>query len=290
MKKKIKPSHTDQHVIPNFYLKAWKDPQFDYKVPHIWVNDNNTHQCEHKPTKTNFTLEDFYTVYSESGERQLHIEHTLDKVEAEFSKLRKEKLLLNLPLDFNDKLAICKFLATMHNRTVSKIDHIKTMFEPLFDKLKKIAINTNATTTEELKVTICSKSGDIISSITMDEIDEITKNPLDHIMSTFIEHEIKTIIKLDMAIFYSNNNSAFITSDNPCVWYAPDEESPELNNKLLNIILPISPTHCILLNKKGLNGYIDTDTNLPTIDSINEIIYDASEKVYIANNEAKVMK
>ena len=297
-KKEIKPQHTDQHIIPKCYLKSWndstlinKDSGKAYNQPQVWAYNKITGKEEQLSAKTNFTQEDFYTIEDDQGERDLTIEHALDKVEVKFDWIRDNKLLKHEQLDTTEHLEICLFIATMHNRTVSRINHLSDMLKPIQEKLKSYEEFAKTATVEELK-----KMSDVSTitnskSISLEELDEVIDKPLENIMVPIVNKLATELTKLKMAIFHTKEEFGFITSDNPCVWHSqeaymrpPMFQSPGLNDDTINIILPISPTHCILLNKQ-IEGYIDIDTNSESIDQINTLIFEHAENCVISNQK-----
>jgi hypothetical protein len=295
-KKVIKPTHTDQHIIPKCYLKAWndntlinKDSGMPYKEPQVWAYNKITEEAEQLSAKTNFTQEDFYTIKGEQGERDLTIEHALDKVEVKFDWIRDNKLLKNEDFDEQEHLDICLFIATMHNRTMSRINHLGNMLKPIQEKLKSYEEFAKTATVEELKEmsNISTTTGS--KTISPEELGEAIDKPLENIMVPIVNYLVPELAKLKIAIFYTKGDFGFITSDNPCVWRSFEAhmrlfQSPGLNDDTINIILPISPTHCILLNKQ-IEGYIDIDTNPESIDQINTLIYEGAENCIISNQK-----
>ncbi|MCT7557572.1 DUF4238 domain-containing protein [Aliarcobacter butzleri] len=298
VKKETKLTHIDQHIIPKSYLKAWnddtlinKDSGKAYNQPQVWAYNKITGKEEQLSAKTNFTHEDFYTIEGEEGERDLTIEHALDKVEVKFDWIRDNKLLKHEQLDPEEHFQICLFIATMHNRTISRINHLGDMLKPIQEKLKGYEEFTKTATVEELKkMSGISRKSDS-EAINIEELNEVIAKPLENIMVPIVNHLAVELTKLKMAIFYTKEDFGFITSDNPCVWKSQEAQmrhpmfsSPGLNDDTINIILPISPTHCILLNKQ-IEGYIDIDTNPESIDQINTLIYEHAENCIISNQK-----
>ena len=298
LKKGKKPPHTDQHIIPKCYLKAWndhtlinKDSGKPFNEPQVWAYNKISGESEQLSVKTNFTQEDFYTIKDDQGERDLTIEHALDKVEVKFDWLRDNKLLKHEQLDPEEHFNVCLFIATMHNRTISRIHHLGDMLKPIQEKLKSYEEFTKTATVEELKkMSGISRKSDS-EAINIEELNEVIAKPLENIMVPIVNHLAVELTKLKMAIFYTKEDFGFITSDNPCVWKSQEAQmrhpmfsSPGLNDDTINIILPISPTHCILLNKQ-IEGYIDIDTNPESIDQINTLIYEHAENCIISNQK-----
>ena len=297
-KNKIRPSHVDQHIIPKCYLKAWndstlinKDSGKAYNQPQVWAYNKITEKEEQLSAKTNFTQEDFYTIKDDEGERDLTIEHALDKVEVKFNWIRDNKLLKHEMLDSTEHLEICLFIATMHNRTVSRVNHLSDMLKPIQEKLKSYEEFAKTATVEELKKMSNISTTTASKTINLEELNEVIDKPLENIMVAIVNTLVPKLAKLKMAIFHTKEDFGFITSDNPCVWLSleadmrpPMFQSPGLNDDTINIILPISPTHCILLNKQ-IEGYIDIDTNSKSIDQINTLIFEHAENCIISNQK-----
>ncbi len=297
-KKVIKPSHTDQHIIPKCYLKAWndntlinKDSGKAFKEPQVWAYNKISGEAEQLSAKTNFIQENFYTIEDDKGERDLLIEHALGKAEDKFDWIRDNKLLKNENYDEQEHLDICLFIATMHSRTVSRVNHLGDMFKPIQEKLKSYEEFSKTATAEELKKMSNISTKTDSKTISLEELDEVIDKPLENIMVPIVNNLVRDFVKLKMAIFYTKEDFGFITSDNPCVWHSqeaymrpPMFQSPGLNDETINIILPISPTHCILLNKQ-IEGYIDIDTNSESIDQINSLIFENAENCVISNQK-----
>mgnify|MGYP003419999595 CR=1 FL=1 len=295
-KKEIKPPHTDQHIIPKCYLKDWndntlinKDSGKPFNEPQVWAYNKISGESEQLSAKTNFTQEDFYTIKDEQRERDLTIEHALGRAEDKFDWIRDNKLLKNEDFDEQERLDICLFIATMHNRTISRINHLGDILKPIQEKLKSYEKFAKTATVEELKKmsNISTTTGS--KTISPEELGEAIDKPLENIMVPIVNYLVPELAKLKIAIFYTKEDFGFITSDNPCVWRSFEAhmrlfQSPGLNDDTINIILPISPTHCILLNKQ-IEGYIDIDTNPESIDQINTLIYEGAEKCIISNQK-----
>lgn len=297
-KDEIKPSHVDQHIIPKCYLKAWndstlinKDSGKAYNQPQVWAYNKITEKEEQLSAKTNFTQEDFYTIEDDQGERDLTIEHALGKAEDKFDWIRDNKLLKNENFDEQEHLDICLFIATMHNRTVSRVNHLRDMLKPIQEKLKSYEEFAKTATVEELKKMSNISTTTNSKTISLEELNDVIDKPLENIMVPIVNNLVPELAKLKIAIFYTKEDFGFITSDNPCVWRSFEAQmrpqmfqSPGLNDDTINIILPISPTHCILLNKH-IAGYIDIDTNSESINQINTLIYEHAENCIISNQK-----
>ncbi|MCP4426859.1 MAG: DUF4238 domain-containing protein, partial [Chloroflexi bacterium] len=85
--------HKRQHYVPSSYLRAWCDPDTPKgHTPYVWRFSKDGTQISKKAPKRIFYERDLYTVRGNDGQRDLHLEYNLSKVENEFYKLRKNKL------------------------------------------------------------------------------------------------------------------------------------------------------------------------------------------------------
>jgi hypothetical protein len=79
---------------------------------------------------------------------------------------------------------------------------------------------------------------------------------------------------LDFAVFTTDDDIGFITSDNPCVWFDPAAykrppmyRAPALMYETIEITVPISPHQCLAFNRRNIKGYIDVNQKM--VDEIN---------------------
>lgn len=284
--------HKKQHFIPDSYLKAWCDiNRLSDHDPYIWIFDKESHKAKNKAPANSFYENDFYTIYKD-GKRDLYIEEQFSKIEKSFAYIRYHKLLIHESITKEQHIQLCYFIASIHARTPSRINFMVKQFQPLLNKMEQmIAAEENVSKYEQKIIKREVLIAESQNSISYEELKEVVNNPIEFIMIDSINVEAEELAKLDMCIFFTKEPDGFITSDNPCVWYDSEShlrpemyQSPALKYDSINIILPISPTHCILLNKKGLKGYVDIDTNPETIQHINQIIYANCDKKYISNN------
>ena len=124
---------------------------------------------------------------------------------------------------------------------------------------------SNFLSEEELKKMSNISTTTNSKTISLEELNDVIDKPLENIMVPIVNNLVPELAKLKMAIYHTKKDFGFITSDNPCVWRSfeahmrpPMFQSPGLNDDTINIILPISPTHCILLTQLS---HIDSSKN-----------------------------
>lgn len=262
--------HKKQHFIPSCYLKAWCDPECPpEQTPYIWVFEKESKIGKRKAPDNVFHEKDMYTIRDESGGRDLTIEHGLSQLEGMFAKIRKKKLHLQRALSDDDHFKICVFIAAMHARTRSQLDHVSNQWSAPLKMADDLAESMKTATREE-KLAMSQISSASISSkgasFTHEKVREIVEDPVGTMLLPMINVTAPLYSKLDFAVLTTDHKLGFITTDSPCVFHDPEGykrppmyRGPALMYDTIEISLPISPTHCILLNRKGFKGYIKVE-------------------------------
>lgn len=287
-------NNVQQHIIPKSYLQAWCDKNIPDKYePYIWVFNNKTHDTKKKPPSSNFLCENnFYTVLKDDGARDLSIEHEFGRIEGAFVKIRDNKLLQHKTLSFEERFQVCLFVAALHSRTKKSTNNMSNILQPMLAQLEKMIESKQQLSSNEV-VLISNNSKE---TIPIETLEDIVANPIQHLMPTFIDTVSKSLLEFELAVFYTEKDKVFITTDNPCVWFDsqahtrhPMYQSVGLKYESTEIILPISPTHCIVLKRKGINGYVNIDTNPPSVDIINTLLYENSDEHYYSNSKEEIL-
>ncbi len=115
---------------------------------------------------------------------------------------------------------------------------------------------------------LSSRSGPRLS---YEDVKKVVEQPMQTTLRATIAADIKLLSPLDLLVLICDRDSAFITSDNPCVWCDPEGykrppmlQGPALMYESIEITLPISPRQMILLNRRGVSGYADIPQALST--------------------------
>ena len=262
-----------QHFIPRCYLKAWCDPSCPpNQTPYIWVYEKDSREGRRKVPDNVFHETDMYTIHDEAGNRDLKIEHGLSQLESMFTTIRNKKFNFKRELDQEEHFSICVFIAAMHARTRCQLDHISDQWRRPLEMADDLAEGMK-TATEEQKRSMARSSilgsSDKNRSFTHEQVRGIVENPVGIMLLPTIRTLAPLLEKLDFAILYADPLQGFITTDSPCVWFDPEAyrrpplyRGPALMYETIEITLPISPSQCILLNRQGLNGYLEVNENV----------------------------
>jgi hypothetical protein len=157
------------------------------------------------------------------------------------------------------------------------------------DIMRKMTEWRENATLEQLKSYIPAMPSKDSSVVTYDEIKEIADEPLKSLISTQFEILTPLFLKLDLAIIETATSPGFITSDDPCVWFDPQLPNyPQLAGRALvsptiEIHLPISPSQCIFLNRRGDKGYINLSKFGPIAEST--IVTEANWRTRTKSNQ-----
>jgi len=261
--------HKKQHYIPRCYLKAWLDPSCpSTHEPYIWVFDKDTREGRNKSPDNVFHETDMYTIVGVDGSRDLTIEHGLSGLETEFATIRDRKLLTGLELTTEERAYLCAFIAAMHARTPRQREHIRSQWNGVLNIMNSMAEGMK-TASEETKRSMAKISHKASATtkregMTHEQVKELVENPIENSIFPMIRAETPHLLALNLAIFTTQSSPGFITSDYPVVWFDPQAykrppmyRAPALMYETIEITIPITPNHCIVLNRQGRTGYVD---------------------------------
>ena len=285
--------HKKQHFIPACYLKAWCDPLTpDNQTPYVWMFSKDGSIAKNKSPEKIFTETDIYTIKSSDGKRDLVFEHGLNQLETEFVKIRRTKLGKLSSLDVVEHMKICAFVGAMKVRTPAMRDHHKKQWGEALEMMEDMKEWAQTATVEEKIQASSISSGGSGKGFNYEQVKSMHENPLQETLLPMIGTMAHLLSKQDFAILYTSDKPGFITSDEPCVWYDPEAykrppmfRSPGLWSKTLEIILPISPEQCLLLNRFGMKGYIPAPQLL--VDELNKRVINYSKNHFIVRSKTK---
>src|SRR5260221_2010100 len=139
-----------QHWVPASYLRAWCDPDSAHlQNPYVWRFSKDGTEVRCKSPENLFRERDMYTLYDERGEPNQIIEQGLSKLEDEFERLRRDKILRCEPLTDEDKATLCLFVATARFRTQKSRDHWKHQLGEVVESGDRIRTNVESLSPEQ---------------------------------------------------------------------------------------------------------------------------------------------
>ncbi|MBN1969693.1 MAG: DUF4238 domain-containing protein [Candidatus Delongbacteria bacterium] len=279
-----------QHFVPQSYLKAWCDTACPkYYKPYVWRFTKDGTHVQQKAPKNIFYENDMYTIKN-AGERNLILEHGLQTIEDLFCRVNTSTLSKANEIDEDSKFIICLFISALHARTKARRNFIQQQYQraiDLADKFMEAYKNASPHQRKAMEHSSIAINTDN-HSMSYEEVKELAQDPLKHTLFTEIEAATPMLNKLDMAILQTENKRGFITSDNPCIWHDPEAykrplqfQSPALMYESIEIILPVSPSQLVLLNRQGINGYIPIF--YPVYEVYNRILRYRCDEYFIVN-------
>jgi Protein of unknown function (DUF4238) len=258
-----------QHIIPRCYLRAWCDPTTPSgQHPFIWrISKDGTSKTKRSPEKS-FTATDKYTIRLADGQRNLVIENTLAKIEADFvgvlGKVRSRE-----KLSASDRARLCVFTAAMHSRTVSMGEHRKKQMSRLHE------------------VVVDSEQAKNLPAVRSLETAKMVELAHQEAIAASLEHESPLLFQMQMTILMTDDEMGFITSDNPCVWFNPSlhkmppaYRSPGLGQLAIEVTLPLTPQHALFISHQRTPEYVEVDQAL--LDESNRLTRFACNEEFVS--------
>jgi hypothetical protein len=291
--------HKHQHFIPSSYLEAWCDKNSPPgQKPYIWLITKDGCEIKKKAPEKIFFETDFYTIMTKNGERDLQIEYTLSRLEDKFTKIRTHKLNQKNKLSQEEHLYLCLFTAAMLSRTKAFGEYNSGQWKKALDmaeKLNSAVENASSEQRQRMIAALSTPSPNKENIMTMDEVKEIVDYPIQSLLPTYVEELAPAFLEMPFIIFHTENETGFITSDDPCVWYDPaNYVKPRpfgaggLVSPTLEITFPLSPKQLLVIAKSLPASGIYIDIN--NIEYLNEINHRTRffSKEYIVSNKQKI--
>jgi hypothetical protein len=119
----------------------------------------------------------------------------------------------------------------------------------------------------------------------------MAEQPIQTLLAPQIKSQLPHLVRMDYVIMECSTEPGFITSDNPCVWWDPEAykrppiwRSPGLATPTLEISMPLSPRQRIILNWKGVRGYVTVPERL--VDDANRFTRAACTEHFVSNSSS----
>lgn len=237
-----------------------------------------------------------YTVEMPDGARNLVLEQGLHQLETVFSRIRKHKLKSRRPLDKAEHVLLCAFIAAAQTRTPSMRQHQKEQWgRPLrmMEQMMKWAETASPEQMERAATLVPPSSSS--PGLDYDQVKAFCENPIQNMLKPIIQTVTPLLCRLDIAVFETDDDIGFITSDNPCVWVDAEAykrpllyRSPGLKYESIEITLPISSYQCIWLNRRGVSGYTKATTLI--VDEFNKRTrFYADRQFVVCSNQTRAI-
>ncbi len=210
-------------------------------------------------------------------------------MESEFVAIRDTKLSKREKLTAWEHVMLCAFIAAAQARTPVQRDHLGGQWAKILGKANRMMEWAKTATPEQKRAasSIARGSG---PSLSYEDVRRLAENPMQTMLVPQLRTATPLLTRLD-CIVLNSAEPGFITSDYPCVWFdaeaykrPPLYQGPALIYKSIEITLPISPRQLILLNRRGLSGYLDVPE--PMVDEFNRRTRFQCEEYFVSSLNA----
>ena len=252
--------HKSQHWIPSSYLQPWCDPDPvpANAEPYVWYFPKTGGKGKRKAPHNLFEDSDFYTIRTDEGQRDLSLENGLAALESRYRPIRA-LIEARKHISTEDKVWLCGFVAAMHWRTRAQRDAFREQWGHLVDIAEDLQQALDRMTPEQRRQhrPIPPLGGTEGPSLTVDDARRIADQPLQHTLLDAVEADLAVLTRMNVAVFTTEVDFGFITSDHPCTYFDPDggRRPPMLQSRTIEVALPVSSRSLVLLSWEGFPPY-----------------------------------
>ncbi len=258
----------NQHVIPKCYLKQFVDPNIPANFgPCVWIFERESKKGKRQNIRSVLTETDIYTFQGDYG-----IERTLAQIESDYATIFEKKIKNKLPLDSQEHLIFCAFVAAMLQRTLKQKENIEQFMDQVIGHVKQMEIAHGVSPKTSLEWE--KEKNDAHKLSVMQMIPEIAK----------------VLYRMNVAFLCTKNKRvSFITSDSPAYLFNSQLQfqrfyGPGLGQKHVEVRIPLSPEISVDFSWiNNLRGYLVANEDM--VHNDNRMVFGHSHQYFIANSE-----
>ncbi|MBM3208928.1 DUF4238 domain-containing protein [Candidatus Shapirobacteria bacterium] len=265
----MKNKPTKQHYVPQCYLRAFATKEsINNKEPLIWIFPKAERKGRLDKIKNVLFAKDLYTL-DIGGKKDYSIETSLANVEAEYTKVYREKIEKRLPLSKREHMVLCVFITALMQRTLRHKDSVEGFLSEVIEKMEKLdeAHNTHSKIVDDYKKLKANSHKLGIFKILPDLAD--------------------VLIKMNLAFMCTDETRpGYITCDDPCIMFNPDLQWQRfygygLAQKSIELTITLSPTTMAVFSWQNLRGYIKTTSS--RVQDHNRMVRHHAYKYFLLN-------
>lgn len=183
----------------------------------MWLFPKDGGNGQRRAPHNIFAETDFYTSHLPEGQRDLSLEHDLGTLEDKFCRIRKTRIDNREPLNTEERVWFCAFIAAMHFRTRAQ----RNAFQHQWGRVLRIAEDAqhrlDAMTPEQLQQHPPSRSFGATGgpSLSIDDVKKLADKPIQHMLPTIIQEDLPVLARMNLVIFTTEDDIGFNTSDHP---------------------------------------------------------------------------
>lgn len=299
MAKKVRArQHKKQHYVPRCYTKAWHDPLAEvgpHATPYVWVFDKDGSNPRRKAPGNLFTETDIYTIERPGGERDLYLEHGLQQLEDQFTRVRE--------LTFNrrvwpsaDQFAwIFGFVAAAKVRTATHRDFHRGQWGGIRQRMEEMREEVGRASPEQkaamARMGRLGAVGDVGERMTIEDVRAIEEQPIQRTIGPMVAAAMAMFPRMSAMVLCADDPIGFVTSDNPCTWHDPVAyrlqpifRSPSLASQTIEVTMPISPELCLMITHDSRGqGFVEASREM--VDELNRRHVFHCEASFVSRSE-----
>lgn len=260
-----------QHVIPRCYLKQFVDPKTPPgQEPYVWVFERESKRGKKRAPKNILTETDLYTFEVNNGKKDYTLEKSLSQIESEYALVFENTISRRVPLNENEHVVVCAFVAAMLQRTLKHKQNIEDFFDRLI------------TMTEDLERAHGMRPQKSL------ELRQAKDDAHKMAIIQSLPYLTTILSKMNLAFLCANRRGSFITSDAPCFLFNSQLQwqrfyGPGLGQKHVEVLMPLSPEILVLLSwVNNMRGYLGLGEDL--IHECNRMVVGYAHQYFIANS------
>jgi hypothetical protein len=231
----------------------------------VWRFTKDGLGAKRKPPKKIFFQKDLYTIRAPDGGRDVRLEKGLSELEGRFIEVRR-KIFDRRPLYDDDRLVLVTFVAAMHTRTPSQIEHTRGQWQSVLDRMNEMQRTLDESPEKARTSAGIRGSG---PSFGIEDVQRLVDNTVQHTLESTIDGMAPILFGMDLCLLVTDDPLGFITSDAPVVPFDPEAyrrpwhmRAPGLGWPKVEVTFPVSPSHLLMFNHQGMDSVIPIPTRV----------------------------
>lgn len=249
-------------------MKQFVDPKIPQNYgPCVWIFEREGKQGKRQHIRSVLTETDVYTFNGDYS-----IEKSLAQIESEYASIFDKKIKNKFPLDPQEHIIFCAFVAAMLQRTLKQKEHIENQMDQLIGWAKQLEMVHGAKPKSSIAWEEAKRDAHKLSVVKM--VPEITS----------------ILAKMNVAFLCSKNKRvSFITSDSPAYLFNSQLQfqwlfAPAFGQKHVEVRMPLSPEISVCFSWiNNLRGYLYLSEDM--VHDHNRMVYGYSHQYFISNSE-----
>jgi hypothetical protein len=222
-------THKAQHFVPQCYLKPWLDPTAPTgpkATPYLWVFDRDGSNPRRKAPANIFTESDLYTVHLPDGGRDLRLEHGLQDLEDQYTRIRNLTFARGAWPNTEQIKWLLLFVAAAQFRTVASRNHWSEQWGRLRDIGEKMQQSYEQATPKErermARTSSIGASDRNAAPLDIDHVRKLEREPIQTMIGQVVQIVHPLLARMSMAVLCTSDPLGFVTTDTPCTIVDPE--------------------------------------------------------------------